>query len=650
MLHSKKSGKRKRHVPKHLRSLRVRKRRLYKLSKTNPDAKIEYLKLEKLYKKSSREYFSSLEEKVISSGCKKNFYNYVNQRLKSRSFIPPLINPADNTVATSSSEKAELLNAFFVKCYQDDKETIAENHLPKPSIQTVMPEMDITKGDILMAIKKLKCSVSRTPEGIPALFVKRTGTNLLAPLLLLFKQSLHKGTLPSDWGQALVVPIHKKGLRSSANNYRPVSLTSVFCRLFETVLHNYVYCHLEHNNLISNVQHGFVRNRSTMTNQLLMLDVLTTNYDQNIQTEMILLDYSKTFDMVPHRKLLAVLTSYKVHHSVVQWIKNLLLSRTQQTVVENFLSKRTKVPSGVPQGSVIGPLLFIIYITTLLEKLKSFKDVFVFAFADDIKLISKNQKMLQQALQYVEKWCSTFKLKLNREKSEHICFRKHIDYTFQICGGNIKKVDTTKDLGVNLNNRLKWQSHTSKLSSKALAISYIILRSFTNKNKSSYMKAYKTYARPLLEYNSVIWNTCNIGETQLLEKVQKTFTRRLLQKLNIKYTSYEDRLRILGIESLELRRFHFDLITVYKIVNRTIDLDFDQFFKPLTTVYDMRHHRFALKKPPLTKTKILNSYFKNRIINAWNSLPESCVTAETLALFKLRLRNTNLNSFLLNNH
>ena len=202
------------------------------------------------------------------------------------------------------------------------------------------------------------------------------------------------------------------------------------------------------------MQHGFVRNRSTMTNQLLMLDVLTKNYDQNIQTEMILLDYSKAFDMVPHRKLLSVLTSYKVHHSVVQWIKNLLLSRTQQTVVENFLSKRTKVPSGVPQGSVIGPLLFIIYITTLLEKLKSFKDVFVFAFADDIKLISKNQKMLQQALQYVEKWCSTFKLKLNREKSEHICFRQHIDYTFQICGGNIKKVDTTKDLGINMNNIL----------------------------------------------------------------------------------------------------------------------------------------------------------------------------------------------------
>ena len=186
-------------VPKHLKSLRTQKKKLYKLSKTNQNAKMEYKRVEKLYKKEAYLYFASLEEKVVSSSCNKNFYNYVNQRLKTKSFIPPLLDSSTDKFTTTSDEKAELLNNFFVTCHQLDDKGIEPTFLPTIEVKNQMPKLNVTREKILNSIKKLKCSVSRTPEGVPSIFIKRTAMNMIEPLFLIFNQSIKEGKLPSLW-------------------------------------------------------------------------------------------------------------------------------------------------------------------------------------------------------------------------------------------------------------------------------------------------------------------------------------------------------------------------------------------------------------------------------------------------------------------
>ena len=635
-------------VPKHLKTLLVQKKKLYKVSKVISTAKEEYKRVEKLYKRLSKEHYRSVEQKVLSSGSVKKFYNFVNKKLKSRNFIPPLFNPVDNVVVTDSDHKAELLNNFFSNCFQNDNEGIEEKYFPDIHIANIMSKIDIKDDDIVSAIKKLKSSVSKTPEGIPALYVKRTCFHLIEPLSILYRKSLRQGKLPTAWTKALVVPIHKKGLRSMTCNYRPVSLTSVFGRLKESILCHYITQHLMDNSLISSAQHGFVEKKSTMTNQLLMLDAVTEKFDNHTQTDMILLDFSKAFDTVPHIKLTSLLQFYKIHPDVCRWIKNHLCARTQQTSVDNSLSKSTKVISGVPQGSVIGPLLFNIYINGLLLQVQAIPNVSVLAFADDLKLISSDYERLKEALLHVQQWCTLFNLKLNPLKSEHLSFKCQTDHTFWICSDAISKVENTKDLGVVIDKSLKWKMNTTKIASKATSISFLILRAFSAQSLDPYVIAYKSYVRPVLEYNTVVWNSCNLEDIRCIENVQKRFTRRLLQRMNIKYANYEDRLRILNLESLQLRRLRYDLVAVYKVLNNLVDIESSQLFEPHTSTYNFRHeHDMTLKNPPTAKRNTLMKSFKHRVINAWNSLSKDTAEAESLATFKKQLQNESLDSFLL---
>ena len=581
------------------------------------------------------------------SGNTKVFYNYIKKKLKTRSIIPPLFDN-NKEIITDLTQKSNLFNNHFSNCFLASDADIEQHHLPHISVDHQMKEIDISLSEITTAIKKLKSSVSRTPDGIPSLFVKKTAHNLLQPLKILFEQSLSQGQIPSAWTKALVVPIHKKGLRSNFMNYRPISLTSIFCRILESILHSHIYNHFTVNNLLSNNQHGFIEQRSTLTQQHIVVDVIAENTNKKIQTDIIMLDFSKAFDKVSHLKLISILRAYQVNTKVVNWISCLLLQRTQQTVVDNHHSSSIAVRSGVPQGSVLGPLLFNIYLNILIIQLEKVENLRIFAFADDLKLLSCDPSVLQQALFIVERWCSIFGLQLNPEKSEHISFSNKTPFHFHIGTKQIRTVDQVKDLGIIVDDNLKWRSHVTKITRKALSLSYVILlRCFSSREPTAYVQSYKSFVRPLLEYNTSVWNTSLITETKLTEQVQRTFTRKLLQKLNTPYNTYSDRLQFLKLNSLELRRLHFDLILVYKIIHGLIDLSFSIFFKPLNINYNLRHHRFSLCKQTATNNRMLNQSFKYRVVNAWNSLPNSVVESNTLGAFKRELKLANLSKFCL---
>lgn len=509
---------------------------------------------------------------------------------------------------------------------------------------------EITPSEVKTAIVQLKNSVSQTPDNIPSFFIKNTSKYLIEPLVKLYNLSISKGEIPSLWRQAIIVPIHKRGLKNNPLNYRPISMTSVFCRLMEKVLHSKIMVHLKINNLINSSQHGFLAKRSTLSQQITILDNLTSNYDNKLHTDMIYLDFSKAFDRVSHPKLISVLENFELDSKVIEWISNYLSYRTQRTMVSGQLSNPLFISSGVPQGSVLGPLLFLLYVESLLFKItSSCKNTKVFAFADDVKLMSSDHADLQKALNIVEAWSDRWQMAIQPKKSEHITFRPQFDKdtiscNFQINQTNINKVSLVRDLGLYISSDLKWDKYIQQAKYKADKISNIILRIFKSHNIHTYTTAFKTYVRPLLEYNSIIWTPYHTSLIKQIESPQRSYTKKVCKRLNIKFDNYSERLEIMQMESLEYRRLKFDLILLYKILNKLIEVDFDTHFtfSQINNTYNLRRNSLHIQKPSISRTEIRLNFFSQKIVECWNKLPDNIVTAPSLNIFKFRLDKLDL--------
>lgn len=641
-------------LPKYIRNLQHLKLQLYKITKSDSTVKPLYKDLCNAYKYTVNNYYINKEQKVLSSSNKKSFFGYINKKLKSKHQLPPLLNN-NGKILTDSIDKAEQLNNHFVSIFKQDNGNLPPiSNLTFLDNITPMQNIVITAQQVKKTISLLKNSVSNTPDQIPSSFFKNTSSTLSQPICDLFNFSLKHGLVPDLWRQAIITPIHKKGPKNTAANYRPISLTSVLCRVLEHIIHDHLTAHLINNNLISDAQHGFVKKRSSLTQQLTFLDNLTYKYDKNLTCDVIYLDFSKAFDSVPHKKLLYILQHLKLNSSTLNWITHFLSNRTQQTIVDGSLSKSAGVVSGVPQGSVLGPLLFIIFLEILIRKLSEIEDVYVYVYADDIKLFSCNPINLQQSLNVVENWSSIWQLSIQPTKSEMITLRRNTQNNnlssnnYTINNVTIPPVTIVKDLGLLITPDLKWHNYVSKICSKSISLVYLILKSFSSKNPLFFINLFKVYIRPNLEYNVSIWNPYHVGDVKKLESIQATFTRILCRKLNISYSSYKHRLMILNLESLEHRRLKIDLIYVYKIIHKLVDLEFNNFFQfsPIIKQYHLRRHTLHLISPKLPKTQVRFNFFTHRIINAWNKLPNEIVTSKTLTSFKLKLNRFDLNKIL----
>ena len=219
-----------------------------------------------------------------------------------------------------------------------------------------------------------------------------------------------------------------------------------------------------------------------------------------------------------------------------------------------------------------------------------------------------------------------------------------IDY--KIDNNNIPVTSVVKDLGLYITDDLKWTTYINKILLKSNHMSYIILNSFQSRIPSLYVSLYKTYVRPIVEYNVSIWSPQLVTEIRLVESVQKSFTRKVCKKLNIKYENYKHRLDILGLETLEYRRTKLDLILLYKILNNFIDINSNLFFSNnhVQSIYNLRRHTQYLINPKPSRTSVRNNFYSNRIVKIWNKLPDSIVTSRTIHMFKFRLNQFSLTS------
>ena len=400
----------------------------------------------------------SYEKKIAvnSRHNKRAFFKYVNSRLTVRPEIMAM-KTTKNVIVEEEIEIAETMVTYFSTVHTNFR----GEEMPEMQMMTdrQIGELNITPEMVKTKLSKLNVNKSCGPDGIHPFVLQKTASEMCIPLALLFQKSLDEGTCPDEWKSANVTPIHKKGDRTEPSNYRPVSLTSQVCKVMESIIRDEIMKHLTGNNLLNDAQHGFREGRSCLTNLLETIEQWTEIIDEGDCIDVAYLDFRKAFDLVSHEHLIYKLSKYGISGKILNWIKDFLRNRTQKVVIRGKESTSREVTSGVPQGSVLGPLLFLIFINDLPTELLSKLSL----FADDSKLFSriianKNKlkvnnidggRLLQDDLDRVVEWAKKWKMEFNVEK----CKIMHLGTnnpkrSYSMGDASLQATEEEKDLGV----------------------------------------------------------------------------------------------------------------------------------------------------------------------------------------------------------
>lgn len=616
---------------------RQKRRRFAILCKDRTDENLRiYKKVEKDCKKAVRNSKRNFEKKLAKDSNKKPFNAYLRSKTKVKPSIGPLVN--NGRLITDDGEMATILNDYFSTVFVNDASgpTIPTQAANCPSVEN----LTVTKVQVIEKIDNLKKSNSCGPDGITSHILQSFKNELAGPLTKIFNKSLNNRVVPEDWKHANVTPIFKKGSKGKPENHRPIALTPVPCKILESLIKDKLIQHLDINNLIKSSQHGFMKGRSCTTNLLEFLEKVMKNVDSNVPMDIIYLDFSKAFDKVSINKLIDKLKGMNIKGNLLAWITNWLKGRKQRVVLNGKESLWIDVISGVPQGSVLGPLLFLIFINDLDEAAPLLQ--ILCKFADDTKLghpvsTPEEQALLQQQLDAVFKWSKDWSMQFNVDK----CKVMHIGHTNQeheyfMDGKLLKKVENERDIGVKIDQSLKPGVQCREVSRIAMAILNQISRTFHYRDKITFLNLYKRYVRVHLEFSTPAWNPWQIGDINMLEKVQK---KAVFMISGLKETTYEGRLKELKLLSLENRRLRADLIQTYKILNGLDSVNPDTWF---TRVADDRPNTRNTNSSDglqilFKRTEITKNFFSTRATKAWNPLPNDIKNANNISIFKRKL-------------
>ena len=298
-----------------------------------------------------------------------------------RSRIPNL-KKEDKSLTETDEEIAEVLNKQYCSVFTD--ETL--HNLPKFDLKELITDtlsnIDVSVTEVEKLLKNLPPRKASGLDGIQPSVLRNLSAVLAKPLQIIFQLSINQGVFPKAWLQAGVVPIFKKGSRSDPANYRPVSLTSVLCKILEKIVVKHIIQHVKANNFYSKTQHGFTPQRSITTNLLEVLNRWTEALMHDIPVDIIYLDYAKAFDTVPHCRLIKQIETFGITGKVLSWIQAFLTNRQQKVLVNGAESSWAHVKSGIPQGSILGPVLFTLFVNDIPDQIKTY----ISLYADDTKI------------------------------------------------------------------------------------------------------------------------------------------------------------------------------------------------------------------------------------------------------------------------
>ena len=420
---------------------------------------------------------------------------------------------------------------------KDDK----DNTHSSPNHESAIENILFTQNDIIYAINDIDTYSGTSDQDIPAKIIKECKYNMSKPIYMIWRQSMKTGIVPDVLKIQIINPIFKKGARPDPGNYRPISLTSHVIKTFERIIRKRLNDFLEVNNKLSPSQHGFRKGRSCLPQLLGHFDNILQNLNRNHETDVIYLDYARAFDKVDFTILLRKLQCFGVQDRLFKWIKNFPTNRKQAVVINGKHSKSENVISGVPQGSVLTALLFIMYINDLSGLVKHSS---IGSFADDTRVSKsiasiQDTIILQDDLTKIIEWSQANSMQLHEEKFEMLSYQtkgktmlSELPFSNEFMqyktkdGHIISQKPLVRHLGVHLSDDLTWKSHINIMLKNARNISGWILSVFGDRHITTMLQLYKTMIGPHLEYCCQLWNPHLIKEVQAIEKIQQVFTKK----------------------------------------------------------------------------------------------------------------------------
>ena len=515
----------------------------------------ELIQIEKQLHKSrlASKYYE--EQKAIKS-IKKNskyFFTYAKKFSKTRASIGPLKD--DNIYIYDNKEMADILARQYKSVFSSPTSTCPSKEELFPNNSDVLNNLEFEAKDFITAINELSETAGSGPDGFPAILLKQCKEQYATALHILWNSCFEAETTPTVLNQPTIIPKYKGDSKSDPANFRPIALTSHLIKIFEKVIRTKLVSYLEDTNQFNPNQHGFRKGRSCLSQLLAHHDMVTSLLEQGIGVDTVYLDFSKAFDKVDFETLLKKLRKVGIGGKIGRWIHSFLTDRTQTVIVNNETSSPTNVISGVPQGSVLGPLLFIIMISDIDEDTQY---SILRCFADDTRVTkgisnTHDATQLQTDLNTIYDWACKNKMEFNNKKFEVLRYRAKdpiqdlTSYTTST-GHIINEKTDVKDLGIIMSNDCSFSAHIKKTTSSLRNMSAWILRTFSTRDSNALLTAWKALALPIHDYCSQLWSPYKQAEIIELENIQWSFIRKFR---DYTFTDYWDALTQLKMYSLQ---------------------------------------------------------------------------------------------------
>ena len=561
-------------IPRHRRTLmrkRTRIRKSYHAS-SNPckkqAAEAKLVEIERQLQESYRSQEQYDEDKAIRNirANTKYFYSYAQKKSKIRIPVGPLTDSMGNMEGTAAG-MANILSKQYETSFSNPAAVVFDASFTPSSI---LEDISFTEEDIKIAINEVSNNAAPGPDGFPAILLRNCENELARPLHILWRKSLDSGEIPDELKKSNIKPVHKGGSRHIAKNYRPVALTSHLIKIFEKVVRCALVKFIEENDLMNPNQHGFRAGHSCLSQLLQHHDRITQLLEEGWNADVIYLDFSKAFDKLDIGITLQKLHDMGIRGKVFQWIKSFLMGRKQCVLVEGQKSEQVSVRSGVPQGSVVGPLMFLILLRDIDNDVTLSH---VASFADDTRVLSgirnsEDVAHLQSDLEKIFGWADMNNATFNPDKFE--CVRYGMDDTIKQStaytssgGTTIQSTKHVRDLGVTLSDDATFTEHITRTAKSASLMCGWILRTFKTRERLPLITLWKALVSPVLDYCSQLWSPSTPGLIQSLETVQSSFFKKIVGLYSL---DYWEQLKSLKMSSLQRRRERYTCIYVWKVL------------------------------------------------------------------------------------
>ena len=609
-----------------------------------------YRKLRCLVNKQIREGKSSYYENLIKENNKNpsglwKTLNEITSRSKPSSAPSSIISNGIEHKDTKSI--ASLFNNFFTNIgitlanaikQKYTRSTPASN--PPYQVHATFQFKEIEISSVIKQLSTLKTNKSTGLDRISARLLKDAATVIAPTLTEIFNHSLKSSTFPQIWKDGKVTPIFKSGDRSNMSNYRPITVLPILSKILERFVHTQIYNHLSENNILSPQQFGFRPKLSTSTALAFFTDNILDNADNGLVTASVFLDFSKAFDTVDHTILLRKLKSVGLDDNSLSWFHSYLTSRRQITSINDKLSTSLPVTVGVPQGSILGPLLFIIYVNDMPNVIKHCK---IILYADDTLYYSSTSandinKYVNEDLNLISQWLADNLLTLNCTKSKFLLFgsssrlKSFTNISIFVNDHQLTRERTIKYLGITFSENLTWSDHLNKISTKINQRIGLLRRVKDFLPTKARLTVYNALILPLFDYADIIWGDKN--NLSLMDQLQILQNKAAKTILDAPYlSSSTEALDKLYWHPLSHRRYLHRLLTIFKIKNNLTEFNFE--------LPNTNHTYNTRRKDDIYLSKPKTNWGKQKLVyqgcKEYNALDYGIKSCEQLATFRNEL-------------